>query len=55
MGLTLEYKVTIVTDDDGQGHMSDQDLEDAITKDVQRWTPSLGILSLIKSYDIDKL
>jgi len=55
MGLTSEYKLTVVTDDDEQGHMSDEDLEKAIDKDVQRWTPSLATMALIKQYDIEKL
>jgi len=53
--LTLEYKITIVTDDNGQSCMGDEDLVEVITKDVQRWTPSLATMDLIKGYDIDKV
>lgn len=53
--LTLKYKITIATDDDRQSCMDDEDLEQVITKDVQRWTPSLATMELIKGYDIDKV
>ena len=55
MPLTLEYKITILTDDDGQSCMDNEDLAEVITKDVQRWTPSLVTMDLIKGYDIDKV
>lgn len=51
--LTLEYKFTIVTDDDTL--MSDEDLEKAIDNDVQRWSPSLATMGLVQGYTIDKL
>ena len=53
MPSTLEYKLTVVTDDDTL--MSDEDLEQAVTKDVQRWSPSLATMDLIKGYDINRL
>ena len=55
MPFISEYKITIVTDDEGQGHMSDEDLETAIDKDVKRWTPGLAIMPMIETYEVEKL
>jgi len=54
MPIILEYKIIIVTDDDGQGHMDDKDLEAAIDKDVKRWTPGLQTMDMIESYEVER-